>query len=403
MFDVDEALKIVLANIRPLATQRVALDDALFRTLAADIACDLDSPPFDRSLMDGYAVRAVDTTDAPVTLRVVGQIGAGASFAGALERGQAVQINTGAPIPLGADAVVPIEGTLPSADQKSVSIQKLAPSGKAIAKRASYAHAGDRVLAAGSRLTPLNLGVAAAAGAAQVIVYRTPTVSVLSTGTELVEISSTPTGAQIRNSNRHVLDGLFRSAHVHVEHLGVARDDPAEIQAKIRGGLRNDMLCVTGGVSVGAFDFVPHVLKELGGRLLVEKMPIKPGRPTIFASMRDGKPVFALPGNPGSAIVAFELLIRPALAVMQGNPAASVEFLRAALRGTIGSTGGRRSFHPARAELDADGEWRVTPLSWGGSGDMLGMAGANALVMRSPQSPAVKEGEPVFILLLDRL
>lgn len=283
-----------------------------------------------------------------------------------------------------------------------VRIEKSVRAGKSIARRGEYVRVGDTVLAAGAKLTPVAIGAAAAAGAACVKVYQQPQVAILSTGNELVDIETLPTGPQIRNSNQFVLDALIRSCHAKPMILGVARDDRAQIRAMIERGLVADMLCITGGVSVGAFDFVPDCLCKLGANVRVNKISIKPGRPTIFATMPDGKPVFALPGNPGGTVIAFELLIRPALEKLQGRNDVTHACHRARLDGELDSAGERQSFIPAKAAVRDNGEFEATPLSWGGSGDAMRMADANALITMPAGSPAVKKGETVRILLLDR-
>jgi len=401
VIDVDEAQRIVLAHARPLGTVEALLAEALYRTLAAPIRCDLDDPPFDRSVMDGYAVRAADVARVPVTLTVVGYVAAGAVVDRPLAAGEAMQINTGAPIPRGTDAVVRVEQTERTPSGEGVVIKESVAPGQFVTPRASYAAAGQTVLEAGALLTPANIGVAATAGAARVNVYRRPTVAVLATGDELVDIDQVPTAAQIRNSNQYVLRALIESAHSEAVVLPVARDDRDELRRGITHGLRCDVLCLTGGVSMGTLDFVPDLLREFGATFHVHKMAIKPGRPTIFATMPDGKLVFALPGNPVGAFVGFELLVRPALAALQGRPAVP-PLVRAVLQGSIAATSNRRSYIPARAKVNEGGEWEVRTLSWHGSGDSLGMATANALVMRPPQAEAVKSGDAVSMLLLDR-
>ena len=398
MIDVDEAQGIVLARSRPLPMVEMALVDALFRTLAAPIVCDVDYPPFDRSLMDGYAVRAADTATVPVTLRVVGQVAAGTVAENSVQNGEAMQINTGAPIPRGADAVVRVELTKAST-AGTVLVKESVPQGRFITPRATYARAGQTVLEARSVLTPVNVGVAATAGAARVTVFRQPSVAVLVTGDELIDVSDRPSGATIRNSNQYILESLVRAFHCRPTVLGVAKDDPDLLRRKIADGLEHDVLCMTGGVSMGAFDFVPDVLTELGAEFHVHKMAIKPGRPTLFATTAEGKLIFALPGNPVSALVGFHLLVVPALAALQGRPTRP-PMVRAVLRGEIPATGDRRSYRPARIGLAANGEYEVHVLSWHGSGDAIGIAQADALIEQPPQGPAACNGDWVSVLLL---
>ncbi|MFQ5413260.1 MAG: gephyrin-like molybdotransferase Glp [Phycisphaerae bacterium] len=403
LIDVDEALRLIRGHVTPGPVVEMPLGEALWRTLAVAVACDAEFPPFDRSVMDGYAVRAEDVAGAPVTLRVVGQVPAGSSATARLGPGQAMQINTGAPIPAGADAVVRVEATVADDDTRSVLVKAAVGAGTFITRRGAYAPAGRTALEAGTLLSPAAVGVAATCGAARVQVYRQATVGVLSTGDELVEIAQTPSGAEIRNSNQPMLAALIRTAHAHALTLRPARDDRAGLRTSIAEGLASaDMLCITGGVSMGAFDFVPEILRDAGAVFHVRKMAIKPGRPMIFAVMPDGAPVFALPGNPASAFVCFELFVRAALAGLEGR-AWRPAYVRATLSGSLQPTRDRRSFIPVRAHIADDGGVVAETVSWGGSGDPFGIARANALVMRPPGSGGVEPGDAVSVMLLDRL
>lgn len=401
MLDIEPAINIVLEHITPLPMRMVALREALFCTLGEAVRSDLDSPPFDRSLMDGYAVRAADTLQVPTLLRVVGQIGAGAVFEGELKQGEAIQINTGAPMPRGADAVVRVEDTQLNQGGKTVEVSSSVIAGQAVTFRAAFRKSGDVVLPAGVELTPVEIAAAASAGASQVRVYQRPRVALISTGDELVDVADKPGAGQIRDSNSYLLEALFHQRHVQAFDRWMARDDRSDILKKISAGLSADLLCISGGVSMGEFDFVPEILRELGATLRVHRLSIKPGKPTIFATMPDGKPIFALPGNPGSAFVGFQLLIRPALGALQGSKK-TPRFMQARLLAGLKATGSRRAFVPAHAILGDDGQWAVQPLSWGGSGDCMGLCGCNALVMHAPDSPPLPTGSAAPTLLLDR-
>lgn len=399
MLDIADAQRIVLSQVRTLPVVECSLRDALLRTLAARVLCDLDDPPFDKAVMDGYAVRSMDVAQVPTSLRVVGQVGAGHVPKAVVGPGQAIQINTGATLPAGADAVVRVEDVDVTGDQ--VRINVLAEAGKFVAPRGTYARAGKVVLTAGTVLTPVHVGVAATAGASTVRVHRPPSVAILVTGDELVDIDRRPTGAQIRNSNRYLLEGLFRSVRLEPRNLGTVGDDREVLRQRISEGFHSDLLCITGGVSMGAFDFVPEILKEHGATIHFHKISIKPGRPTLFATVPSGTLVFALPGNPISAFIGFELLVRPALSAMQGRPTPGPKYFAARMAGGLPAAGIRRTYHPAIASIADDGQWTASKLSWGGSGDSMGMAGANAMIMRPPNSPTAIDGESVSIFLLD--
>ncbi|MHC4697059.1 MAG: molybdopterin molybdotransferase MoeA [Planctomycetota bacterium] len=405
MIDIDEAYQVLFAHVRSGATVQMPLVEALHRTLAEPVRCDVDYPPFDRSVMDGYAVRAADVVGATapraVRLRVVGRILAGSTVDRPLCTGEAMQINTGAAIPPGADAVVRVEDTEAVGSGDEVLIQKAVDRGHFITARATYVSAGEEVLSAGTLVTPLEVAVAATAGASRLTVYSRPTVAVLVTGDELIDIARRPTGAQIRNSNQYLLEGLILATHADPVVLGVVADDREAIRCKIEQGFRCGVLCITGGVSMGTSDFVPEVIESLGATIHIRKMAIKPGRPIHFATAPDGTLIFGLPGNPISTFVGFELLVGPALAALQGRQGVVPALVRALLRGPVGATTDRRTYRPARARVMDDGQWEVEPVSWHGSGDSIGIATVNALIMRPPRAPAVGAGDAVSILLLD--
>ena len=400
---VEEAQKAVLEHVRPGRPITVPLADSRGRTLAEPVRCDVDYPPFDRAMMDGYAVRAGDVANVPVTLRVAGQIAAGASPSGALGPSQAVQISTGAPMPPGADTVVPVEDTDPADNGAVVVVRAAIEPMQHVALRASSVPAGRIVLTPGRRMGPGQIGVAGSAGAHRVSVYPQPVVSVLSTGDELVDVDRVPHGAQIRNSNRYVLEALVAQAGGRSRDVGHAPDERGPLAAKIREGLDANVLCVTGGISMGEFDFVPGVLKDCGVRFLVHKMSIKPGRPTIFGVARDGTPVFALPGNPVSAFVGFWLLVRPALAAMQGRPDERPQLVAGRLKGTLKATGDRQSYAPVRIRIDADGSLTAEMLAWRGSSDPFGLAQADGLIVRPAGAPPANDGAAVRVILLELL
>lgn len=402
MLDIHDAWKLVSTHVRPLAVCELPLAEALHRTLAEEVSCDVDFPPFDRSMMDGYAVRAADTAHPPVTLRLVGQIAAGHEPEGGLRPGEAMQINTGAPMPRGADAVVRLEDTN-ATDAATVLVSTSATPGDHVTSRAAFIRRGGRALSPGQRLGPLEIAAAATCGATRLRVFRQPRVGVLVTGDELVPVEATPTGAEIRDSNRWMLEALAREHGAEPVVLGSAIDDRAALRAAITRAADCDLLCITGGVSVGAFDFVPEVLAEAGAVFHIRKMAIKPGKPVIFATMPGGQIVFALPGNPISAFVGFQLLVRPALTALEGRLGEAPSFLRARLAGALAAAGKRRSFRPAQVSVTPDGDLVATPIDWQGSGDPFGMVGADALLMQPAGSAAIADGGDVSVLLLRRL
>lgn len=401
MLSLEQAYHAIADILPRRPVEEWALADALGCVLAEPVRTDLDAPPFDRSLMDGYAVRAADLTGAPAVLRLAGQIAAGDMPTAALEPETCVQINTGAPIPEGADAVVRVEDTELVENGRAVRIAQPVPIGKFLTLRATYAAAGDVVIGAGVRLSPGSIGSAAAAGAAAVRVHSPPTFSVMPTGDELVDVSQKPTGAQIRNSNSLQLAALIRQAGYPAALLPPARDDRSQLAESLRAALAADIVCLTGGVSMGEFDFVPEVLESLGAKRIVEKLAIKPGRPIHVFQGPSGQPIFALPGNPASAFVGFHLLVLPAARAMEGQPLAPPPRIACRLEGELPAAGARRTFVPCHVRAGDDGELSAQPVSFRGSGDVFGLGRANGLIDRDVQAASAAGGSRVRVLLVD--
>jgi molybdopterin molybdotransferase len=414
LISVPEALQIIdSVPVKP-RTQRVHLEDAQGRRLAQDVVSDRDYPPFDKSLMDGYAVRCADVTTTPVELTVVGEIAAGLQPARPLGPREAFAIMTGAPIPQGADGVVPVEETV-SNDSTTVQVLRAQGPDRFITKRGADCPAGSVVLKRGTKLEAAQLAVAASVGAAEVDVYPTPQAAVLSTGDELVSIGASPGPGQIRNSNNIMLSALLRRFGCDVTELGTARDEPATIRAALKKGLSFDVLFVSGGMSMGRYDFVPKILPELGVELKITKLRIKPGKPFVFgvsgqqaAGSRQhragttGLPaprsplpasyVFGLPGNPVSSFVCTMRLCSRLIARMSGTNSLD-RWIKATLAAPVAANGVREFYQPAVLE-----GVNVNPLKWKGSADIYTLAKANALIVRPENSPALEAGQVVDVL-----
>lgn len=399
MVSVEQARAIILGEARPLASETVALDDALGRVLAEDVAADRDLPPFDRAAMDGYALRAADVARAPVALEVVGELRAGDAKALVVGAGQAVRIMTGAVVPPGATAVQQVEKTQPL-DEFRVTVLAPVAEGQNLAPRGSEVKAGETVLARGRTLDPAAIGVLATVGRARVGVARRPVVAVLVTGDEIVDVVETPGPTRIRNSNGPALAAAARQAGADVRDLGAVPDDKDAIAAALGRGLAADVLVVSGGVSAGDYDLVEPALLELGARLLVTKVAVKPGAPLVFARCGAAL-VFGLPGNPVSAQVTFELFVRPALLKLAGAAVLTRPRLEAELGGAIRNRSGRRSYLPARLRHEG-GRLLARPLRSAGSGDLVAHARANALVVLEAEREEAQEGETVEALPLGR-
>jgi molybdopterin molybdotransferase len=398
MIPVDAALEIVLKHTPSLGTEDVPLAEALGRVLAEDVRTDTDMPPFDRSAMDGYAVRAADVAGAPVVLEVAGQVRAGQWPDQPLPAGQAVQIMTGAPVPAGATAVQPVEKTRAIDGGRRVEILEPVATGAHIARQGAEGRAGDPVLARGGTIDPATVAVLAAVGKAKVLVGRRPTVSIVVTGDELVEVWDAPTRGRIRNSNGFALMAQARWAGADARSLGVVPDQAPLIAQAVREGFHSDVLVLSGGVSAGAFDLVEEVLARFDVGFLFTKVAIKPGAPLVFGRRGD-KLVFGLPGNPVSAQVTFDLFARAALLRMQGarvvsRPLAEVELLEG-----VTNRSGRRNHVPARVRFEGS-RLVAEPLRSVGSADVVAHARANALVVLDAERLKAEKGEKAPAVLL---
>lgn len=384
MISVEEALLEIERRLSAPGAERVPVAEAADRVLAESVASDIDSPPHDKSIVDGFAVRSADLSQSPTTLAVIEEVVAGAVPQRQLSPGEATRIMTGAPLPDGADAVVMVERTESVAGQGFgqvvVRCDPVGP-GQNIARRATSMRRGEVVLQAGHRLRSIEIGLLSEVGRVEVEVARRPRVAVLATGNELVPPGEVPASGQIRNSNGAMLVSAVRRAGGAPMDLGIGRDEPEALTRLIEEGLRADVLLISGGVSAGVLDLVPGVLAGLGVRQVFHKVRVKPGKPVWFG-VREGPDttfVFGLPGNPVSSLVCFELFVRPALGALGGGRFDPAPNVRAALAAPFVHRGERPTYHPGNLAW-ADNEWRVEPLAWQGSGDLRALASANALI-----------------------
>jgi molybdopterin molybdotransferase len=405
MLSVDAALEQVLAHAAPRPACACPTREALGLVLAEDVTSDVDSPPHDKSIVDGYAVVAADLASGSAELAVLEEVTAGDVPRRAVTPGTSSRVMTGAPVPEGADAVVMIErAELVGAGQGQR--VRLAPgnvtSGQNIMRRAASMARGDRVLAAGCQLRAVEIGILAEVGRPNVHVIPRPRVAVLATGNELVSLEVVPRAGHIRNSNSPMLAAQVQAAGAAAAEVGIARDDVDELRKLIGFGLEADVLLISGGVSAGVLDLVPGVLEELGVRQVFHKISLKPGKPLWFgvlASDSGDKLVFGLPGNPVSSLVCFELFVRPALAALAGRTGGGLEESTARLAAEYKHRGDRPTYHPARLSL-VDGQPSVEPARWKGSGDLATLAGANALACFASGDRVYPAGETIRVLRL---
>jgi molybdopterin molybdotransferase len=395
---VDKALDIVLNHTPTLGSEEVPLTDSLGRVLAEEVRSDVDLPPFDRSAMDGFALRAADVTRAGIVLDVIGQIRAGQSPDRPVEAGTAIQIMTGAPVPPEATAVVQLEKTRLLDGGRKVEIHELVAAGLNISRAGSEVRTGDEVLPRGATIDPASVGVLATVGRGRVRVGRRPTLSVVVTGDELVDVWDTPSRAKIRNSNGYAVVAQARWAGADVKSLEVVRDETERIAHAVREAFRSDVLVVTGGVSAGAYDLVEQVLARFDVGILFDKVALRPGAPLVFGRRGD-KLVFGLPGNPVSAQVTFDLFVRPALLRMQGARAVSRPTVEVELAETMRNRSGRQAYFPAKVRFEA-GRFVANPVVSMGSADLVAHARANALVILGPERLQAEAGERAAAILL---
>ena len=401
MITVEEALDKILSYIQPLGSERVSILEALGRVCAEDILANRDIPSFNNSGMDGYAVRSEDIQNAsaehPVQLEVIEDLPAGFIPRKRVERGNGTRIMTGALIPEGADAVVPVEGSKKEGNFVSIFMSGLP--GEYIRKAGEDVKKGECVISAGDLINPAEIGMLASLGRSFVAVYQRATVAILCTGEELVDVDGDLDGTKIVSSNSYSLAAQVKDCGAIPIQLGIARDRKEEIKGKLLQGLRADVLISSAGVSVGDYDFVKDVLKDMGVEIVFWKVAMKPGMPVVFGTVQ-GKPVFGLPGNPVSSMVSFEQFVRPSLLKMMGHRRLFRPVIDAILKEGIQKRPGRRHFMRAFVALEK-GQYFVTATGAQGSGILKSMVKANGLMVIPEDREIVKAGEKVKVQLLD--
>ena len=400
MRTVDEHLAEILSVVTPLSALEVGLLDAHGCVLAEDVVAPGPLPGFDNSAMDGYAVRVADLQQLPAVLPVVGDIAAGPASSLRVQPGLCVRIMTGALMPVGADAVVPVEWTDGGVAQ--VRIERCPDVGAFVRRAGEDVVAGETVLTAGTHLGSSQIGLAAAVGRGRLSVRPRPRVVVVSTGSELVEPGAPLGPGQLHDSNSLALTTACIEAGAIAYRVGIVPDDGRRLLASLEDQLvRADVLVTSGGVSVGAYDVVKEVLSRIG-TVGFHKVAMQPGMPQGFGTIGpDSTPVFGLPGNPVSAMVSFEAFVRPALRRMLGAEQTARPSVSAVTTVELSSTAGKRSFLRVRLEV-RDGAYVVSPVSGSGSHLLAGMARANALAIVPEEVERVPAGGAVQVVLLER-
>ena len=391
----EVARSMILSSVSPLGVERVELLAALGRVVAEDVAAPWDLPLCDNSAMDGFAVREADCRVGGF-LRVTGYIPAGGAATPAIDPGCAVRIMTGAPIPPGCDAVVPVEETEERDD--AVLLREKVNRLQHIRFRGEDVRSGDTVVSAGAVIRPPEISMLASFGKATVPVYRRARVAILSTGDELIELGEQPGSGKIINSNALSLAAAVREIGAEPVILGIARDNRESHREKMTEGLKADALITSAGVSAGDRDLVRDCLAELDVRQLFWKVDIKPGGPVAFG-MREGKPVFSLPGNPVSTMVTFEELVRPALLRMMGHRRVIKPYVRATLRTEVRKKAGKVHFLRVRIEVE-NGRYRAISAGDQNTGILGTMLRANGIAVLPKEKTMFSPGEEVAVHLL---
>lgn len=401
MLSVDEALALVVARSGRQPNVPTPLAKIGGLTLAEPAIADADSPPFDKSLVDGFAVRSADLVDGRAELGHGGTNPAGAVASEALAAGSTLQIMTGAPIPAGADAVIMVERSTIGPDGKVLLNDPRFRAGQNIMRRGRELKAGQVVLEPGHLLGAPEAGLLATIGCTLPKVCTRPRLAILTTGDEIVPPDQAPGPGQIRNSNESTLVALAERAGAEVVSLGAVGDDRHRLSERVGQGLQYDILVLTGGVSAGERDYVPGVLAEHNVEKIFHKIDVKPGKPVWFGAASTGNVVFGLPGNPVSVLVCFELFVRTAIRARQQRPDPLPPFAEAELIRDFNYPTDRRTYHPARLTT-AGGKWRVEPVDWFGSPDICGVTKANALLVCTADSPQHTAGKTMQVLPLTR-
>jgi molybdopterin molybdotransferase len=401
MITVAEAIEQILQTINPLGLERVNILDALGRVLGEDITAGRNIPPKDNSAMDGYALRFQDTIGAsphhPVVLEVIEDIPAGAIPQKSIAAGQSARIMTGAPLPVGADAVLKMEDT--EKDGQKIRIMAEAQSGQDIRRAGEDVREGELVIPRGTSVRPAGIGMLASLGRSFVSVYQRPLIAVLATGNELLDIDESPSPWKIINSNSYSLASQALDCGALVMQMGIAKDKREDLLARFQAAMRADVIISSGGVSVGDYDLVKDIMQEVGSRMQFWQVAMRPGKPLAFGRIGN-VPMFGLPGNPVSSMISFEQFIRPAILKMMGHQEIFRKTVSAVLQEDIEKRKGFTHFIRALVKAGAGG-YTVSTTGEQGSGILKSMVRANGLIVLPENMEKVKSGKEVKVQLLD--
>jgi len=395
---VDDALKIIYENTKRLNSVKVSLGKAYGMVLAEDILSDMNIPPFNKSAMDGYALRYKDISNIPFSLNVIGSVIAGGFSNKKIKDGECIKIMTGAPIPEGADSVIMIEDTEIDSENR-IKIMKKVKKGQNICKEGEDIKNGEVVIKQDTKIGGPEIAILASVGRDLIKVYKKPTVGVISTGNEIVEPDKPVIKGKIRNCNGPMLVSLAEALGCRVKYFGIADDNEEKLSVLIRKGFRCDVLLISGGVSMGDYDLVPEALEKEGFSRLFYKVMVKPGKPLLFGRM--GKTlVFGVPGNPVSNFTSFYIFIKPAVYKMMGRNDYKPDLIDAYMSMDFINESNRVHIIPSNYKI-IDGRYWVYPFKLNGSADIIGSSGCRCFAVIDAGVKSVKKGEMVKLLLTD--
>jgi len=386
MISIEKAYEIVMQNAYQLETEKVSFTDSLGRILAEDVHSDIEMPPFDKSAMDGYACRKDDLKN---LLEIIEVIPAGKTPEKRIGKNQCANIMTGAPIPEGADMVVQVE--LTEVNGNIVKVVE-APKKSNISYRAEDVSVGTKVLNKGLKIEAQHIAVFAAVGYTDVLVFRQPKVGIISTGDELVEPQNKPSVSQIRNSNGYQLIGQVKACGALANYIGIAEDTPEDTFNKVSKALNeNDIVLLTGGVSMGSFDFVPKVLEDAGVKIDFDAIAVKPGKPTTFG-MAGKKFCFGLPGNPVSSFIQFDLLVKPLIYTLMGQEYKALDIQMPMGVDYKRRNADRKAYFPVIIE-----NGQIFPVDYHGSAHLNALSSAHGIVSIEIGKEEIKKGEMIHV------